>query len=345
MKKYIYFFATALLAAFTSCSNDEIEIANAISVKVDPSGVISPFTFELDAGELESFPTSYRLRTRTLAYNEKGLLTAADTTFLTNYKSRVDIELYLPKGEYTLLTITDVVRREDNETTFEYWKLTDDQDLNLAKISDTGYIGHQMSILGIASRHASVVSGTESYTMNPTPAGALLLIYNANIHQYSILEQIDLEMNRACDFISFNSYGEYVATPENHNNQFDWRCSTLEPADFPNSDNIYDYAFLFPMDNVKFKFAGYSSTDGYNLSDEMLTSLNPGDEYLFMLDLNDNGSITTNWGLLNGTSSSKPSLAPSVVKAKAPSAPVRKSMFSSKVHNTSYARISDLIRK
>ena len=345
MKKYILFFVSTLFAVFTSCSNEDIEVANSVTVKVDPSGVISPFTFEFDAGELESFYSSFKLRTRVLAYNEKGLLVAADTTFLTNYKSLANPSFYLPKGEYTLLAITDVVERENDKTVFELWKLTGEQDISTAKISDAGYIGLQSKILGIASKHVSISSGANSFTLNPTPAGALFCIYYANIHTYSILNTIDLETNRTSDFITFDTNGNYVTIPQNENNEYNWRVGSLDIADYPNSTNIYSYTFVFPMNNVKYRFVGYSSSSAYKLGDEYLADIKAGEEYLFAVDLNDNGEITSEAVILTNNSSSAKKIQASAKKASLTQKRLYKNNIVKEFNVQSSAKLIDLIQK
>ena len=84
MKK-IFFTLLAFAGMLASCSNDDIEIIQTQNtVTVNPSYVISPFTYENVTGELESFPTDYKLRVRVLAYDADGVLRAADTRILSS---------------------------------------------------------------------------------------------------------------------------------------------------------------------------------------------------------------------------------------------------------------------
>lgn len=310
MKKYILFFAIVIAAVFTSCTNDEIEVSHGISIKVDPSGVIAPFTYEITAGELESFSTSYKLRTRVMVYDDKGLLAAADTAYLTNYAGLMNASLFIPEGSYTLLAITDVVERKNDVISLQFWNMTGEQDINTLKISDAGYIGGKNKILGVASQKVTVTSSTESFTLRPQVAGALLLIEYLNIHQFSDVTEYKFQSNRACDFLTFNSSGQYITTPENQNNQYNWRCSYITPQEnsFTNINSTYRWSFSFPMNNVSYRYVySTSSVSNEAITPDLTVSLSAGDEYAFILDLCDedyNNGITYYYGKVNGTSSS-----------------------------------------
>lgn len=308
------------IATFTSCTNDAIEISGGVSIKVNPSGVIAPFTYEYETGELASFSTDNKLRVRVLAYNEKGKLAAADSAFLTNYEGLMNSTLQLPKGTYTLVSITDVVEHSSS-TTFEYWLLSDEEELSQMKITDAGYIGGENKILGIANKTITVSDNAETILLNPTPAGALLYIHYFDIHRFTDVIEYKFESNRSSDYISFNTNGDYVTIPENNNNKFDWRLSFFNPQeeDWEGYTGFYAYYFMFPVTNVSFRFV-YSTADATDeiLSPNMeISSLAAGDEYGFILDLSDeedNNNITYQFGKLNGVSS-----ANEMIKTKMPS--------------------------
>ena len=62
MKKILYSLIAVLAMVMSSCSNDDIEVLHSVNIKVNPSKVISTFTYEYQPGELESFPDGYKLR-------------------------------------------------------------------------------------------------------------------------------------------------------------------------------------------------------------------------------------------------------------------------------------------
>ena len=325
MKKYILLSAIAIAAVFTSCSNDEVEVSQGIAVKVDPSNVIAPFTYEIKAGELESFGTSYKLRTRVLAYNDQGLLAANATDYLTNYASIMNSTLYVPAGKYTLIAITDVVEYKNATPSLEYWTMTGEDNINTLKLSDAGYIGGKNKILGVTSKNVSVSSGSEAFTLNPQAAGALLLIEYLDIHQFSDVTEYKVQANRACDFLTFNSTGQYITTPENKNNQYNWRLTYINPQEssFASINSTYRYSFSFPMNNVSYRYVYSTSsvTDEAITPDLTIYSLKAGDEYVFILDLCDedyNNEVTYYYGKINGTSSARRN-APAKTNVSTPS--------------------------
>ena len=310
MKKIIY---SAIFAVFSfiviACDNDPITITHGIPVKVDPSGVISSFTYELKTGELESFDTGNKLRVRLLAYNSEGKLAASDSAFLTNYAAILNSSIQLTEGTYTLIAITDIVKRESNRTTLEYWILSNVSDINQVKVSNAGYIGGKNKILGIANQSITVTgSQMSTINMNPKPSGALLCIRYLNIHQFSDVTKYELQTNRNCDYLTFDSNGKYVSVPENKNNQFNWRVSYINPKDsqYASYQYIYGWNFMFPVSNANYRFVYSTDTETENvLVTDMIVNFNAGDEYLFMLDLADedyNYGITYYYGKVNGSS-------------------------------------------
>lgn len=307
MRKYISMMAIAIAAVFaTSCSNDEIEVSSSISFKLVPSGVISPFTYEMNIGELSSFNTNYKLRTRILVYDENGLLAGENTDYLTNYNGVQNASIYLPKGEYTALAITDVVKYSNGEVSFEYWKLTDENDISTAKITDTGYIGGSRNLLGVASKKITISDGNENFTLSPKPAGSLFIVVYYNIHRFSDVGNYELAVTRISDYATFDKNGGFIPVVQNNNNQYDWRISTIEPADYPDYTSIYEYGFMFPIENIKFQYRAWTTDkSSYMLGTEFYGTIAAGEEYMFELDLNDNGSITSAATIVNSPSTTR----------------------------------------
>lgn len=308
MKKYIYSVLTAVLVILmTACENDPITISYGVPVKVDPSGVIAPFTYEVKTGELESFSSSYKLRVRLLAYDSEGKLAAADSSFLSNYASIMNSSLTLPEGVYVLVAITDVVRRESNRTALEYWYLSNHSDINQVRVTNAGYIGAKNKVLGIMSQRISVTGGeTGTINMAPRPAGALLLVEFLNIKNFNDVTKYELQTNRNSDFMTLDSQGSPVTVPENVNNQFNWRIQYVEPPK-ETSSNIYGWNFMFPVNNANFRFVYNTETETNQvLVTNMIVNLNAGDEYVFILDLCDEDNddqITYDFGKVNGNAS------------------------------------------
>lgn len=308
MKKILYSLIAVLAMIMSSCSNDDIEIARAISVKVNPSGVIAPFTYENKAGELESFSTDYKLRIHILAYNEKGILVAQDVQYLKNYASIANSNLNLERGSYTIAAVTDVVKMNGSNIKTEYWKISDTEKLSTTKITDAGLIGGQYKILGMGIKKMVIGDNNNECKLNPQPVGALCLVEWYNIHTFPTVTQYALDMTKRCDFLQFNELGGYEISEKNENGAFKWRLIYLEPSK-NTSNNIYGYYYVLPMKNVNFKYtytADGSKNDVFN-ENPGVVSFEAGGEYWFALDLcdeNKDNNITRAYGvLLNGTNS------------------------------------------
>lgn len=308
MKKILYSLITVLAMVMSSCSNDDIEVLHSVNIKVNPSKVISTFTYEENAGELESFPETLKLRTRLLAYDAKGVLKDSAVQYLTNYGSIASYSLNLEEGDYTMVAITDVVKMKSNEVKLEYWHLKNRESLSETKLSDAGMIGGPYKILGVASKKFTVGKTGKECLLYPQAVGALCYVKFHNIHHNPEVKQYSLEMTKTSDFLQFSNSGEWEPSVQNNNGSFDWYLAYATPENYSASvENVYGYYFVLPMPNVKFKFTFiYSDGNTYDLaaSDEAI-SLEAGVEYGFEIEpiiRNDGGiqvSCILGW-VLNG---------------------------------------------
>lgn len=307
MKKIlnISFAFLALLGILSSCSNDDIKIGQATVVKVDPSAVLSTFTYEVKLDELTMFDKEYKLRVTVLAYNQDGLLEDKKVNYCSNYNEIATARLDLPEGTYTVYAVTDVMNDE-----IEFWTIEGTESLATTKIVDQGYIGGQNKILGIATSKITVTTdNTKEFSLQPEAAGALCVVFFNSIHKYSNRTKYALEMTKCCNYLQFtNDKSEgYNTAEESNNGKFDWYLGYIEPQDIT-SNNVYGYYFVFPMKNVEFMFTYETDDDGYyQLTDPGYVSLEKGGEYEFKVDLNRN---VYSYGVrLNGKTNAK-ALAP-----------------------------------
>lgn len=310
MKKILFLAVMAVVAFFASCSNEKIEVGYSLNVKVDPSEVVAPF-IPWNAGDLDACPKGYMLRVHVFAYNSEGVLKGSAVSYINNYGSIASVDLHVPVGMYNIIAVTDVVRGTAGNVTLEYWNFSGQESISSLKVSETNYISQSRGILGIANGQYNVTTQNATFAMKPKAAGALLISYIRNIHQYSTVSYYELDVNRNSDYLSFGHTGDYMVSVKNNNNSFDWRLSAVEPADHPNVNNVYDYIFLLPVSNISFHYAFKQRVSGsdkwYNTSDLTFT-LKAGDEYLFVLNMYDSdesNKITFKGYNLNTTSSSR----------------------------------------
>ena len=286
MKKILYSLIAILAMVMSSCSNDDIKLLHSVNIKVNPSKVISTFTYEENAGELESFPDTLKLRTRLLAYDAKGELKDSAVQYLTNYGSIASYSLNLEEGDYMMVAITDVVKMKSNEVKLEYWHLKNRESLSETKLSDAGMIGGQYKILGVESKKFTVDKTSKECLLYPQAVGALCYVKYHNIHYNPEVKQFSLEMTKTSDFLQFSNSGEWEPSVQNNNGSFDWYLSFIKPENYAkNIKNVYGYYFVLPMSNVNFKFTfKYSDGETYDLSSNEAISLKAGVEYGFDID-------------------------------------------------------------
>ncbi len=289
MKKYISFLLVGFVIFLTSCSNDDITISRNITFKVDPSGVVKSFTEEIKPGELSSINSGCKLRVKVLAYDKDGLLAYCDSAFLDSYNSQMTSQKYIPEGTYTVIAVTDVVRGSIGNISREYWNMSGVNDINTLKVSYNRWLAFNNVILGVASQKVTIDANSQDIILNPSPAGALFLIVYYNISRFSDVESYKLLTNRSCDYMSFDSNGNVETLIKNQNNQFNWRTSIINIGN-ETSNNIYDYAYVFPMDNASYKFVARikGNSEDTDLIEEnmVIPSIKAGEEYYFELDLN-----------------------------------------------------------
>ncbi|MGM9869131.1 MAG: hypothetical protein ACI30R_05850 [Sodaliphilus sp.] len=307
MKKFlnISFAFLALLGILSSCSNDDIKIGNTTVVRVDPSSVLSTFTYEYKLDELTMFDKDFKLRVTVLAYNNDGLLEDKNVIYCSNYNEIATTQLDLPEGTYTVYAVTDVMNDE-----IEFWTMEGTETLATTKVVDQGYIGGRNKILGIATSKITVTAdNTNEYSLQPEAAGALCIVFFNSVHTYSNVTKYALEMTKSCNYLQFtNDKSEgYNTAEESDNGEFGWYLGYIEPQEYT-ADIIYNYYFVFPMKNVQFRFTCETSDDEYYiLSDPGYVSLERGGEYKFLVDLNKN---VYSYGVkVNGKSNAK-ALAP-----------------------------------
>lgn len=288
MKKYISYVAVALVALFTSCSNDDITIETAYTFNVNASTVISSFV-QASPGELETFGESNeKLRIRILIYNDNGELVTQDQGYFTNYNTQLKTVKNLASGTYTVIGISDVVILNGNSIKTEFWHLSGESKLSEMKIEDGGMLGYEARILGIAKNTLNIKANESgSLSVDLKPAGALIYGVVWNAGYFSDVESYWLYANKSSEALSFDALGNYVITEKNDGSTR-YKIVGIDAED----GNRYYYNYILPMSNLNLYYKCID-TDGKEHGFEGLKgttiSLNAGDEYACHLDLYDWG--------------------------------------------------------
>lgn len=284
MKKYILI-VFAWVAAFTSCTNDDITISQATNFKINPSTVIAPFIYENNPGELEGINPNYRLRIRLLVYNTAGNLIEEESQLFTSYATTMAVSKYFPKGEYIAIAISDIIANDNSVT---YWDLTNYESLSTATISNTDWIGdYGREILGI-TKYTFTVSNTEDpdININILPAGSLFMVSYWGTQKYSDVEFYELAVSKSIIDCKFDKQGNFTPTWENCDFTKRVNVHELEGDD---GNRYYHYAYILPTSNLKMKYRAYTIEGEYvDMTPEMNVSPKAGEEYAVKLDLDEN---------------------------------------------------------
>lgn len=246
MKKYILILF-AIAVAFTSCTNDDIPVRETTVIRVNPSTVMSNFTYQIKAGDLDGVNSDQELRIRLFIYDGSGKLVDEQTQSVRNYLTTATFEVDLPRGEYyKAIAITDVTSNTTGNVA-EYWGIEETSDLSSLRIN---YLGHESNygaqeILGVKSE--TVESG-QNITINVEAAGALVCTWVRNIHAYSDIQYIWVWGNRGNGFYDFSTEGSLNSNPD-LDVQPDF--TDIDVDDYNYYDDIYSYKFIMPQTNYK----------------------------------------------------------------------------------------------
>lgn len=283
MKKCILILAAIMAVVLSSCSNEDITVKKSITFKVNPNTVISGFK-EYNPGDLTVIDSSFELRVQLLIYNENDQLVTKDVQYFNDYAHIMTSTLELNDGEqYKAIAITDIIQRSED---FEYWTVSDKESLKTLRISNTGYIGSQYNILGIANQDI-IVSGTNQINIDVQPAGSLMIVVYDGIKYWSDVSEYQLGINRNADYVTFETSGN----PEwniNASSNFDWRISNITVADWadsPEITTIYDYVFSLPYGNTNVRFEALVSSGWLGLTTADSINLGRGSEYFIYCDI------------------------------------------------------------
>jgi len=299
MKKYLAIFAVLFTVILSSCSNDDIPMSQSTTFTINPTSVIDPLLeCEVVAGELETLPAGFGLHVQLFIYNSNGELIKHEEETLSNYTSIMKREFYLPSGDYRALAITDVQSPNVN-----YWEFENMENLSGATIKSTNYLGYQWKILGLQSGHFTIEDGeTKDFRMTPTAYGALFTVGYQNIHAYNDVVNLGLAANRTADKLVFNSVGNPTLTVESNNNEFNWWNNYITVADESDSF-VYRYSFQLPISKYSLEFEAETNNSFVSLSNQWTLDLKAGDGYIFLINLNDDGKITTDASKVAGSRS------------------------------------------
>lgn len=279
-------FAVLFTVFLSSCSNDDIPVLNPTIIRVNPATVMSKFTYQINAGDLDGVDSDEQLRIRLYIYDNSGNLYRKQEQNVRNYLTTASFEINLDEGNYTAIAITDVTSSKAGSMP-EYWEVTGEESLSSIRVAYLGSDSNfgDQEILGISSK--TIYSGANT-TIDVEAAGALVCTWSQNIHAYSNVQYIGVWGNRGNGYYDFSTYGELVNNPD------------LEALpDFANVDvdkfnyGVYSYKFMMPQTSYTLTLCfADANGDLIHMAERTGITIQKGHEYLYeiVLDPNDDAS-------------------------------------------------------
>lgn len=286
MKKTIISAFALLAMIMSSCNNEDITIEAPSTIITNAAGVIAPFTWQYDPGELETFGSNYKLRVRSLVYNERGELVKKATEFFSNYNVQLKTSEFLSAGTYTIIGVSDVVKASGNSVSFEFWELSGEEKLSDLKLKDKGYIGLFAKILGVGKNTLTIrESQSNSVDVDLKPAGSLVYTFFYNRDALSRLKVTNYQLlaNKIGEAVSLDGSGN-TKVIENNDGSTEFIIADTDAE----AGGEYSYNFLLPMSNLKLWFVALIDGEEYTFeTDEgVIFDCVAGEEYLCELKLN-----------------------------------------------------------
>lgn len=275
MKKYIFLFAIAIVATFTSCSNDEIEISRSITFKVNPATVVDNL-YERNAGDLTSLGSKAQLIVSLFIYDENGVLVDNISNEYSAYTHMMTTDIYLPSGKYYTAVATTNVK-----SSVDFWTFSGTDQLSTFKITDNGYVGGKDKILGLTIKSFSVGDNSETVNIDVKNAGAVGLVQFYQWNKYYDVSEYALLGKQACDYVSFDNQGnaDYSLKSESTYNfiKIAWDYDSKYTG-------ASGYFFTFPIKNASFSFSAYTTAKKWVSLATFVDNVNLGETYWFLYD-------------------------------------------------------------
>lgn len=294
MKKYLAVFAVLFTVILSSCSNDDIPVAQSITFKVNPSTVVSSL-FEFTAGDLSSIDSDENLYVTLYIYNEAGKLVSSDVQKFKDYTHIMNSVQSIGAGEYTAVVSTQII----DDANFKYWDITGTDNLSTFKVTDEGYIGGAAKILGLSTKKITVDSSTKEVLIDVECAGAVALVQVMNWNRYSNVETFGLLSNKSCDDVTFDYNGGLNYSIETKNNYSYWMTNWEYDSRF---SGAYGYTFMFPYTNINMTFVAITTSGSRNnLGETCTVNIEKNHTYWFACDVQEEETYwfgyATDWDL------------------------------------------------
>ena len=295
MKRLFLLIMVAIATQFASGKNDDISIKRDTNFRITLSTIVEPFTYEVENEELANLIWG-EIRVQMFVYDLDGVLVMSQTHFADNYAAIINTSLPINNGNYKVLVVTDAVERDGSEIIRDFWEFDNVDHLNKLTITDNDiyYPVAPLSMMGVKLQDVEInATSNDVININVEPAGALILNRIRNYNSYSDVELIALRSSKYMQSILFDVNDECIYQ------KYPLESGTVKVIDTCESDPEYggerSFIFMLPTTNVQFDYVvRLDNGDVIPVSESMSAELNKGDEWLVILDFDDEetGEIT-----------------------------------------------------
>lgn len=278
MKKYISLIAIAIVAVFSSCSNDDVTISKSITFKVNPATVVENL-YERNAGDLTSLSNNAKLVVSLFIYDSNGTLVSKSSNEYSAYTHMMTTDVYLPTGNYTAVATSNV------KSSVDFWAFSGLEQLSTFKITDNGYIGGKSKILGLSIKKFTVGENAETLNINIENAGAVALVQFYQWNKYSNVTTYAFMGKQSCDYVSFDNQGSKDYSIKSESSYEFYKIKFDYDSSYSGASG---YFFTFPIKNASFRFYAVTTDNEWvPMGTEFVDNVNIGESYWFVYDFED----------------------------------------------------------
>lgn len=197
-------------------------------------------------------------------------------------------DIYLPAGSYTAVAETHV-----SGSSVEHWSIEGTERLSTFKIIDNEKVGGRDKILGLSIRKFNIEGDAKTIDIDVENAGAVACVQFWNWNKYTNVKRYSLLGKQACDYISFDTNGNYDYSLRSLNNYQFYRFF----ADYDSERlGTYSYFFTFPIKNASFRFYAETTDNEFvPMGIEFVDDVIKGHSYVFAYFFNDEGEDEAYW--------------------------------------------------
>lgn len=286
MKKIVMILMVGVAILLTSCNKDlDLDIKFQLTVNIENIDVVKNLK-DIDNSDL--FPNGVidaddaKVRVTLLCYNSDGKLCFEESQLVEDFSKSIEIAKSVESGNYTLVTITDIVGIENGKVSTELWQIENKETLRDLKVTKGSTNLFYYMALGI-SKESLTVDGSMAVNVNTEPIGSLVTFKFTNIDQ-SKVSLIGYGWSKESDYCLINE-GTYNIVAQTSVEEFEMESQYT---------TYYDQRYFLPIQDMTFVWISYSPSLTPVLSKGMTLNIQSGVNKTITVNVNSGVSTETN---------------------------------------------------